>query len=584
MWRTLRLPPSTITITAPLALLAGDVVVGHGGHAKLLAAAAIAMVVGVGAVVFLSSWSRLVRALLGVILLIPNDGRYVIHAGLPFQLEPYRAVVGFFLLGWLVSLLVDKRVQARRTTFEGPLILIAIAIFGSELANGARVIAVSSFVIKALWLFLCTILAVYMIVSVVRTRETLEKLVTWMVRAGCVVALGAVIERETHNNLFNHLHSIVPILTFNVVPDSSLVRNGHLRAMATAGHPIELSSTMSMLLPLAVYLAISRGNRRWWGAVALLLLGEFSTGSRTGILGLLAMVVVFICLRPRETLRAWPALIPIFAVVHVADPGALGGVYSGFFPSGGLIAQQSGTFHGTENSRLSRWGSSMHEFGEHNPLFGEGYGTRLTGNLSAPGTSSGAGAASAGPSCDLSPGTAGVPCSQLLDDQWLKSLLEVGLAGFVGWIWLFGRVIRRLAKHARRARGTPDGWLSVGLIASILGFVVSMATYDAFSFIQATFVLFTLIAVSSVLLQLEPARPRGAAPPDPHRTRKSVGVGQRNAILAGRRAAAHPGRHLAGGSPPSGAGSSARRRDPMRRLIATWPAVGEERHPTPPTA
>ena len=120
-------------------------------------------------------------------------------------------------------------------------------------------------------------------------------------------------------------------------------------------------------------------------------MGEFSTGSRTGILGVLSMMLVFICLRPRETLRAWPALIPILGLVHVADPGALGGIYAAFFPKGGLVAQQSTTFNGTQDTRLSRWGSSLHEFGEHNPIFGEGYGTRLTGNLSAPGSASSGG-------------------------------------------------------------------------------------------------------------------------------------------------------------------------------------------------
>ena len=234
MPRALRLPPSILIITAPLALLALDIVAGGAGDAKLLAALALATVIGIGVVIFLASWSRVVLALVGVVLLIPNDGRYILHAGLPFQLEPYRVVVGLFLAGWFVSLLVDKRVHARRTTFEGPLLLIAVAVFGSELLNAARVMTVSNYVVKSLWLLLCTFLAVYMIVSVVRTRAALEKVVTWIVSAGSVVGFGAVIERETQNNIFDHFHTFLPFLAFNPAPPD-MVRDSHARAIASSG-------------------------------------------------------------------------------------------------------------------------------------------------------------------------------------------------------------------------------------------------------------------------------------------------------------------------------------------------------------
>ena len=51
--------------------------------------------------------------------------------------------------------------------------------------------------------------------------------------------------------------------------------------------------------------------------------------------------IVFLCLKPAETIKLWPALIPAFAVIHVALPGTIGSLKDAFFPKGGLIAQQS---------------------------------------------------------------------------------------------------------------------------------------------------------------------------------------------------------------------------------------------------
>ena len=122
---------------------------------------------------------------------------------------------------------------------------------------------------------------------------------------------------------------------------------------------------MAMLVPFAIYLGVTRGQRRWYGAAAVLLAGDFAGGSRTGLISIVVMLIVFLWLRPRQTLRCWPALIPLLIVVHFLDPGAIGGFYQGFFPQGGLVAEQSQTFIGPggvqENAnRLSRWGPELH--------------------------------------------------------------------------------------------------------------------------------------------------------------------------------------------------------------------------------
>jgi len=470
-----RVPPSALAIGGTIGLVSIDIIVRRGGG-KTAAEAMIAVLLGLAVGRLVRSWTAALGGLLLVVLLIPSDGRVVLPGGLPFQLEPYRFVVGFLVVGWIASLLVDPRVKMRKSGFEGPLLMIGLAVLGSELSNPGRVSSVSTHVIKYVWLFAFFLLAFYMVVSVVRTRVQLDRLITVMVSAGCLVGLAAAYERQKGINLFNeYLPKLLPIFHYIIPP--TIARDGHVRAQATAGHPIELSSSMSMLMPLAAYLAITRKQARWWIAMVALLLGDFASGSRTGIVGLLIVIVVFVCLRPRQTLRCWPALIPVIPVLHFAAPGALGGLQNMFFPSGGLVAQQSSTINGQANNRLSRWGPEMKEFAAHNPLVGEGFGTRVTG---------------------LKYGNNAI----VLDDQWLGTLLETGLLGIGGWLWLFFRVIRRLGARAKLDPDSPEAWLAVALAAAVANFAVQMYFYDAFSFIQATFIVYTLIAFAAVLLEL----------------------------------------------------------------------------------
>ena len=83
--------------------------------------------------------------------------------------------------------------------------------------------------------------------------------------------------------------------------------------------------------------------------------------------------------------------------------------------------------------------------------------------------------------------------------------------GFVGLLWLFLRAVRRLGRAAKEDR-SPRGWLFVGLTAGIAAYGVGMFTYDAFAFIQSTFILFVLLAFGAVLLANRDAEMRAIRP------------------------------------------------------------------------
>jgi O-antigen ligase len=428
------------------------------------------------------AWPKLISALVLVILFIPIR-RYALPVNLPFQLEPYRIFVFMLVLVWVGSLLVDPRVRVRRTGFEGPLALIVGASVASIVANPWRVSQLSSEVNKKLMFFLSFLLILYVTTSVIRRLDNIELLTKTLVSGGAVVAAFAIVEARTGFNVFNHLARVVPLLR----PQADMALSGadmkrfgaaSTRVFASAQHPIALSAALVMLTPLAIYLARRYRQRRWLLCALLLGVAVASTVSRTGITMLIVVVLVFLWLRPTETRRMWPALIPALLCVHFVLPGTLGSLKQAFLPHGGLVAEQKSAAGTSGSGRIADLRPALRQW-RVQPLTGMGYGTRVV---------------------DASPTQ---PQANILDDQWLGTLLETGALGAFGWLWLFIRSVRRFGKEAKRD-DSDRGWLLASIAAGIAAYAIGMLTYDAFSFIQVTFLLFILIGLGSALMAETP--------------------------------------------------------------------------------
>ncbi len=462
-------------------------------------------------------WQVQLVFLLLVILFIPIK-RYELPGNLPFDMEPYRAAVILVMAGWLVSLLVDPRVRLRRSGLEGPMALVALASLASVLVNGSRIdeLMVGSEVVKSLMFLASFMLVFYMIVSVVRSLDQVRLLVQVLVAGGAVVAVFGIVEAQTNFNIFDKLGSFIPLLNLKEEIGELTTRGGRLRVFASGQGPIALGAALMMLVPLGVALAVTAPRpARWWVAVVVLAAGALATRSRTSVAMIVTIALVFLWLQPLATRRGLAIiLVPGLVAVQILLPGTIGSIRGSFFPEGGLIAQQSANPGWRGSGRLADVGPTIDEFVEK-PLFGQGYGTRVTGRaLNAN--------------------------ALILDNQWLKTLVETGAVGALAYLWLFGRFIRRTG---RRARGDRDevGWLLSALAASVLAFALGMFFYDAFAFIQVTFLLFIMLALGSVLLARPPAavprgtrhgRPRrGSAPPAHHAwlppTAEPVRVGAR---------------------------------------------------------
>jgi O-antigen ligase len=474
-----RSPAWAAAVVVALALLATGVISG----VSTLGTLAFLVVVTVAAIARPTyiGWRQLMSVLILIILFIPIR-RYALPAALPFQLEPYRIVVALVILGWFASLLVDHRTHFRRTGFEGPLILIVGSAFGSILANPGRVADSPSDVAKKLMFFSSFVLVLYLFASVIRRLDDVDALAKTLVLGGTVVGFFAIVEARTGFNIFDHLHTVIPILHpvyAGGTGDFLRVGAAKLRVFGSAEHPIPLSAALVMLTPLALYLA-RRYRQRRWALCALILAVACTTAiSRTGIVMLVVVVLVYLWLRPRETRRMWPALLPALVVVHFALPGTLGALKQSFLPAGGLVAEQQAGAGQSGSGRLADLGPAL-EVWRRQPLLGQGYGTTLVVDVTPEG-----------------------PESNILDDQWLGTLLEVGIVGLFGWLWLFVRAVRRFGAEAKRDE-SDRGWLLVSITAGIAAYAVGMLTYDALAFIQVTFLLFIFIGLGSALTAEQP--------------------------------------------------------------------------------
>jgi hypothetical protein len=426
-------------------------------------------------------WRNLLALVILVVLFIPAR-RYALPGSLPFELDPYRLLVAFILLGWTASLLIDPRVRLKRSGLEAPILLFLVAAIASVFANRSRVTSLESAVLKEFTFFLSFLVVFFLIVSVVRRHDEVDFLVKFLVGGGAIVAAFAVIEARTRYNVFNDLGRVIPLLDLTGIPSGSKYDPRGLRSVGSAQHPIALGAALVMLIPAAVYLVHRSRQRRWWLAAGLLGIGALATVSRTSIVMLLVVGLVFFWLRPSEVKRLWPAVLPALLVVHFALPGTLGTVKNSFFPEGGLLAEQKRE-GGAGQGRIADLGPALSEWSEQ-PLFGQGYGTRTVEDLRRN--------------------------VQILDNQWLGTLLETGLAGAIAWFWLVARSIRRFATGAKEDPSSR-GWLLTAVVASIAAFSVGMLLYDAFAFTQVTLLFFILLGFGCVLVAREdPAGERRA--------------------------------------------------------------------------
>ena len=431
----------------------------------------------------LLAWPTLLGLILLVILFIPIR-RYTVGGGLPIELEPYRIAIGIVLACWFCALAADPAVRWRRTGLELPIGALLLAMLLSMATNIDRLEAAGTLVVKNFTFFLSYLLLVYFIASVVRARRDLDRMLKLLVGGGAIVALASLIEWKTTRNFFGFYSQVMPFLHY-VDEGVAVERGTGIRARGSAQHPIALSAALVMLVPLAFYLYQRHRKLIWVAAAGLLTLGALSTGSRTGTTMLIAVFVSFLCLRPRETVRLLPWMLPGLLVIQVVMPGTLGTMKSMLNPS--FVIEEQSYDQGATAGRVADLGPALDRWSQQ-PFLGRGFGTTVA-----------------------DPNASKESDSQILDNQWLGSLLEIGAWGVLALLALWITAIRRLNRWGKRARDPNDGWLAAALAASIIAFAVGMLTFDAFAFIQVTFFAFVMLGFSAVVTRWPAGDQRSSA-------------------------------------------------------------------------
>lgn len=379
---------------------------------------------------------------------------YVLPVGL--SIHPSEVILVLVILGWLMWMITEPAPLPRGIVgFLGVALLVVVGtapfINGLDMtefqANGAERGLVQAALLAGLFL------AAYRI-AYDRRRAYLLLAVT--VGFSIVQALMAIYESATRTAV-SVLGSIWLSIGLQVDPrglrgeELNLAPrlSGELRALATAPHPLVLTSLLAMAVGVTVVLYLHADSRRarliLLGAVAILLVGVGATASRTGFV-MLAVLGLFIAV---VSVPQIPRAMPLVGIVIA---GGIGIALTA--PNTPRLILDFFTGRRTDNSvdiRLERT-ASIPELLERRPAIGAGY---LTGD----------------------------PSVIIFDNGYFTELIELGIIGLALLVAFFLAILVRCYGTLSIAPEADRPLLLAGVIAAI-SLLIASATYDTFSFDQ----------------------------------------------------------------------------------------------------
>jgi hypothetical protein len=245
-------------------------------------------------------------------------------------------------------------------------------------------------------------------------------------------------------------------------------RAGLVRAIGTAGHPIEFAVVLGCCLPFAMHLALhartSRGKQAALAAAAAMALSVPFALSRGGLICITVSVVVFLVVQTWSTrLTTAAAALAAACVAYVLVPATYSAVVS--------------LFTGAEDD------PSITGRTDDLPVVDAAF--------------------NAAPFL----GGAPVPAGLILDNQWFGTLVARGLVGVGALALLFLVPAVSLLATAWRVRRTdPERQsMAAALAGCVLAVGVSGAVFDLLSFGTAAMLLFLVVGLSAAVV-------RGGAP------------------------------------------------------------------------
>jgi polysaccharide biosynthesis protein PslJ len=321
----------------------------------------------------------------------------------------------------------------------------------------------------------------------VTDRLRLDVLLRRLVTAVGVLAGLGVVQFFTGLDVTRYLQ--IPGLVANTSYAEVLARADFRRPAGTATHPIEFGVVLAIVLPLALHFALHGNGKPWrrWLPVALIATALPISISRSAIVG---AVVVLLFLLPTwpvdQRRRAYVALVGLIGAVYLVVPGLLGtlrNLFTGLLGGGDSSTQ----------SRTNSYGVAAHYISER-PVLGRGVGTFL-------------------------------PSYQILDNQYLITMIEAGLLGSLALFGLFFTGVLTARGIRRRSTDPVVRSLAQSLAAAIAVALVAFGTFDALSFPMAAGTTFFVLGCIGAMWRLHvilPDRVDVGTRPAPARTAGQV--------------------------------------------------------------
>ena len=299
----------------------------------------------------------------------------------------------------------------------------------------------------------------------VLTRQRIDHVLRWLSWCATGMAFFALSQFVLRIDLTNYL-KLPPVLMFQreLIGFDARGGGGLVRVAGTAGHYIEFSVLMVIGLMVSIHYArfsSSQRNRQIYGTLAIIQAGVIPISlSRTGVLALTAAILFFIMLWPlRTTFNVLVIGGILAAVIQVIRPGLLATLRALIF---------AGDNDPSVQGRLEDY-DYVAPFISERPWFGRGVGTWLP------------------------------ELYQLLDNQWLVTLVSAGIVGVTGLaaFFLSGIVV---AGRVRRFSTSPrDRDLAAVLAVSLGVAAVTAFTYDALYFSTYFLTMHLLLGLAGAL-------------------------------------------------------------------------------------
>lgn len=240
-------------------------------------------------------------------------------------------------------------------------------------------------------------------------------------------------------------------------------RAGFVRSEATAMHPLEYATVLAMTLPFCLTLAIYDRKRsafiRWY-PVAVITFSSVLSVTRSALIGVAAVFVVLFPTWPSGIRKGVAVMMGLgLVIVYFAVPGMAGTII--------------GMFSGNDTSVSSRTGSydTVLKFAEISPFVGRGFGTFL-------------------------------PSYRILDNQYLVSLIEIGIVGLASFLLLVGCSIILALVARRHYKQQVIRGMGMALVASMVAGGLLSAFYDCFAFPQACNLIFLMAGLCGAYMNI----------------------------------------------------------------------------------